>query len=297
MNIENLNHKSGFITIIGRPSSGKSTLINCIIGNKISIVSKHPQTTRFIVKGIYSDDDCQMIFLDTPGYHNFNSLLNKKLSDTAVRGLDESDLILYIVDISREFGDEESQIIEILKPFQSRVIIAFNKIDINPDDNFNIKDKILKELTPVTQLQISAKEDENITDLIKTLKSNLKEGPIYYPKEYVTDQSIPFRASEVVREQVFNLTSNEIPHSVYVKVTSCDITDEKITIHATIFVERKSQKGMLIGKSGVMIKKIGTKSRAILKDIFEKNVNLFLDVDIHEKWRKDEQVIKKIYNL
>lgn len=291
-----MNKKTGFIHLIGRPSSGKSTLINQICGFKISIVSPSPQTTRFFVRGIYNDDDSQMIFVDTPGYHNFNSFLNQGLSKMSVNTLMDSDLILYLVDLTREFGEEEQEIINHIKKFSEKSIIVFNKTDLENKINKETKE-IVKTLLPDNKyIDISAKDNSNIDTLLQTLKDNLNEGPMYYPEEYVTDQSIPFRITEIIREKVIECTREEIPHSVYIKVIDLKV-DKKITAHATIYVDRKSQKGIIIGNKGETIKQIGISARKELKQIFEKNIDLFLHVKIHNNWKKDEDFIKNMFQI
>lgn len=292
------NKKTGFVSIIGRPSSGKSTLVNTICGYKISIVSSRPQTTQFLIRGIYNDDESQIIFIDTPGYHHFDSNLNKSLSALSIKNLDEGDLILYIVDLTRDFGEEEESIINKLKSIDKHIIVAYNKIDAcNTNQSRKIMTKIKSNLNPKDTVNISAKTGEKVDRLVNLIKKNFVYGPLYYPEEFVTDQSIPFRIKEVIREKVFNNTKEELPHSIYVEIVSLDVNDNKIVSNATIFVERNSQKGIIIGKDGSMIKKIGEEARKELQDIFERKVNLFLNVKIHKNWRKDEKFIKKRFYL
>jgi GTPase len=291
------NKKSGFVSLIGRPSSGKSTLINRICGFKVSIVSKHPQTTRFLVKGIYNDDDSQIVFVDSPGYHHFNSNLNKGLSNLAVRNLTDADLILYLVDSTRQFGDEEREIISKLKVYEKNVIVVFNKIDDKNSFNTNVKDKFKEELDAVAFVEVSALNGKNVKDLIEIIKNNLQEGPMFYPEDYVTDQAIPFRVSEIVREKIFKNTKEEVPHGTYVEVDSFTITEEKLIAKATIYVERETQKGIVIGKGGLMIKRIGQDARKDLQKIFERDVDLFLNVKVHLNWKKDDKLLKKMFQL
>lgn len=291
------NFKSGFITIIGRPSSGKSTLINCICGYKISIISKQPQTTRFTVRGIYTDDDSQMIFIDTPGYHHFSSFLNKGLSELAVKTLDDGDLVLYLVDSSREFGSEEEELTEIVSKYKEKCLIVFNKIDVAGETPGNNYKEVMLRLPDIETITISALHNKNVNKLLELIKGKLSNGPMFYPEDYVTDQSIPFRISEIVREKVFLNTQEEVPHSIYVEVDDLDVTERKITAHASIVVDKESQKGIVIGSKGTLIKKIGEDARKDLIDIFERNVNLFLKVKVHNNWKKNEKFIKKFYNL
>ncbi|MCG8569516.1 MAG: GTPase Era [Spirochaetes bacterium] len=286
-------YKSGFVALIGRPSSGKSTLINQICGYKISIVSHHPQTTRFIVRGIYSEPNYQAVFIDTPGYHKFNSLLNKGLTSQAVKTLQDGDLILYLVDASREFGQEEMEIIEKVNQLNKKVICVFNKMDVKVIATTiqQVKEKI----KAADFCQISATTGANIDQLKKKILALLPEGPQYYPEDYVTDQNIPFRITEVVREKIFNLTHQEIPHSVYVKIDDLKINEKKIICHASIFVERDSQKGLIIGNQGKAIKKIGEEARKELMDILETKLELYLKVRVHKNWKKDERFLKNLF--
>lgn len=290
--------KSGFVSLIGRPSSGKSTLVNAICGFNVSIVANKPQTTRFAIRGIYTEEEAQIIFIDTPGYHQHNAILNKNLSNLAVKTLGDGDLILYLLDVTREFGDEEQAIVEIVKHHQERLIVVCNKIDEAPDfettsTNFN---EVKSQLTNCLYLAVSALEENGLRRLVDAIIDSLPEGPLYYPEEFVTDQSIPFRIEEVVRESIFSFTEEEIPHAVYVKVEDCEVSERKIIAHATVYVEKNSQKGIVVGKAGSVIKNIGSEARKKLETIFERKVNLFLQVKVHENWKKDEKFIKKMFN-
>jgi GTP-binding protein Era len=291
------NKNTGFVSLIGRPSSGKSTLINKICGFKISAVSKHPQTTQFIIRGIYNDNESQIIFVDTPGYHHFDSNLNRGLSNLAVRTLDDGDLILYLIDLSRDFGEEEKEIINEINKIKKDVVIAYNKID----EKCPNKEKILKlvraNINPKAEIEISAKTGKNIKELINKLKNLLPVGPQYYSDEYVTDQSIPFRIQEIVKEKVFNNTRDEIPHAIYVELSSLKTNENKLIANADIFVERESQKRVVIGKGGNMIKKIGQEARSELIEIFEMDIDLFLRVKVHYKWKRKDNFLKKKFKF
>ena len=292
--------KSGFVSLIGRPSAGKSTLINYICGYKVSIVSAHPQTTRFLVRGIYTNEAAQIVFIDTPGVHDFNSNLNRGLSNLAVRNIDEADLVLYVVDLTRKFGAEEQTIIDSLADVKQNVIVVFNKSDVVENDT-GIMKEVLSRLNNaeclVPYIVVSSKHGKNMKDLVKLITEHLPEGPMYYPDDYVTDQTIPFRISEVVREKIFRNTGEEVPHSTYVEVEKLNVTDDKIVAHATVFTETESQKGILVGKGGSKIKKIGMQSRTELADIFERSVNLFLNVKVNPNWRKNDQLLKKMFQI
>jgi GTP-binding protein Era len=289
--------KSGFVAVIGRPSAGKSTLINRICGFKVSIVSKHPQTTRFIVRGIYNDDTSQIIFIDTPGYHQFNSNLNRGLSNLAVRSLDEGDLILYLVDTTRPAGSEEQELIQILKNYENKLILVFNKMDHPHSHPSETREDLLRSLAPLENIEISGMTGKNVKKLLELLKKHLDNGPLYYPEDFVTDQNPELRISEIVREQVFLQTEEEVPHSCYVEVTKFDLTEKKLTAYADIFVERETQKGILIGSKGAMIKKIGQKARELLKEVFERDADLFLQIKVNKDWRKNDALLKKMFQL
>ncbi len=292
--------KSGFVSLIGRPSAGKSTLINYICGYKVSIVSAHPQTTRFLVRGIYTNEAAQIVFIDTPGVHDFNSNLNRGLSNLAVRNIDEADLVLYVVDLTRKFGAEEQTIIDSLAAAKQNVIVVFNKSDVAENDT-DIMREVLSRLNDgdhsVPYIVVSSKHGKNMKDLVKLITEHLPEGPMYYPDDYVTDQTIPFRISEVVREKIFRNTGEEVPHSTYVEVEKLNVTDDKIVAHATVFTETESQKGILVGKGGSKIKKIGMQSREELAEIFERSVNLFLNVKVNPNWRKNDALLKKMFDI
>ncbi|MBQ3923129.1 MAG: GTPase Era [Spirochaetales bacterium] len=292
--------KSGFVSLIGRPSAGKSTLINYICGYKVSIVSAHPQTTRFLVRGIYTNEAAQIVFIDTPGVHDFNSNLNRGLSNLAVRNIDEADLVLYVVDLTRKFGAEEQTIIDSLAAAKQNVIVVFNKSDVAENDT-GIMREVLSRLNvgehSAPYIIVSSKHGKNMKDLVKLITDHLPEGPMYYPDDYVTDQTIPFRISEVVREKIFRNTGEEVPHSTYVEVEKLNVTDDKIVAHATVFTETESQKGILVGKGGSKIKKIGMQSREELAEIFERSVNLFLNVKVNPNWRKNDALLKKMFDI
>ncbi len=296
-NLQNKTFRSGTVVLIGRPSSGKSTLVNCACGNKVSIVSKAPQTTRFLIKAIYTDDDAQIIFVDTPGYHHFNSDLNRGLSNLAANTLNDGDIILYITDPSRELGEEEEDIISKVKPFESKTIIVFNKSDLTDDAYNKFVSDVNSRLKPMYSINTSALNDKNIDNLIRFIKTRLPIGPLYYPEDFVTDQDIPFRIKECVREKLFILMNDEIPHSCYVEIEKLTVNNKSIKVYASICVEKESQKGMVIGKSASMIKQIGEVSRKELIEIFEKQVNLFLNVKVHHNWRKNTNFLKKMFEL
>lgn len=289
--------KSGFVSLIGRPSSGKSTLMNTICGFKISIVSPLPQTTRFAVRGVVTEPNYQIVFVDTPGYHKAESYLNRELTAVAEQTLKDGDLILYLVDLSRDFGDEEEAIVNLVRLYIDKLIIVFNKIDTissKPQDCTVFKE-VKSRLPDVPYVFISAENGNGIKEMEEKIASLLPNGPLYYPEEYVTDQSIPFRIEEIVREKVFERTKEEVPHSIYVKTENLNVTTGKIKAYAAIYVDRESQKGIIVGKSGSVIKEIGSAARESLIEIFERNVQLFLTVKVHANWKRDKKFIDKMF--
>ncbi len=289
--------KSGTAIVVGRPSSGKSTLVNSMCGTKISIVSKLPQTTRFLIKGIYTDNEAQIIFVDTPGFHNFNLDLNRALSNSAINALDEGDFILFVIDPSRDFGEEEEELIQKIKRHQNKTILVFNKSDLDSERFQSNIENIKVRLTPLNTFIVSALKDVNIDNLIRYIKTVLPVGPQWYPEDFVTDQDIGFRIKECVREKIFLTTGEEIPHSCYVDIDKLTVNNKSIKVYASVCVEKESQKGMIIGKSAKMIKQIGEEARKELIEIFEKPVNLFLNVKVHHNWRKNITFIKRFFEL
>jgi GTPase len=295
--LSDFTKKTGFIALIGRPSTGKSTLVNKICGYKISAVSDLPQTTQYLIKGIYNDEQSQIIFVDTPGYHHFDSNLNRGLSNLAIRNLSEGDVILYIVDLSRNFGEEEETIIKKLKSQSIPIILVFNKTDLKNQDSVKLQNEIQSRFDFKHVIEISGLNGDNIDKLIGLIKELLPEGPMYYPEDFVTDQTIPFRIKEIIREKICNFMKDEVPHSIYIDVEKLEVKTRKIKAYASIFVERESQKGLVIGNGGKMIKKIGESARLDLKEIFEKEFDLFLNVKVHYKWRRKDDFLKKKFNL
>lgn len=289
--------KSGFVSLIGRPSSGKSTLMNTICGFKVSIVSPLPQTTRFAVRGVVTEQNYQIVFVDTPGYHKAESHLNRELTAVAEQTLKDGDLVLYLVDLLRDFGEEEKAVVNLVHPYVNKAIIVFNKID-NISGKFedcNVFKEVISRLPDVPYVFISAENGSGIREMEEKIASLLPSGPLYYPEEYVTDQSIPFRIEETVREKVFERTKEEVPHSVYVKTESLNVTADKIKAYAAIYVDRESQKGIIVGKNGSVIKEIGSAARESLAEIFERNVQLFLTVKVHANWKKDKKFVDKMF--
>ena len=283
--------KSGFVSIVGRPNVGKSTFLNKVIGHKIAIMSDKPQTTRNKILGIYTDTNSQIIFIDTPGIHKPVKELGNRLNEAAYSSFGESDIILFMVAANEEIGTGDKMIIEKLKKVRAQVYLLINKVDLleNKEDIKNIIISYaslydFKEIFP-----ISAKEGNNIDNLLTNLKENLMEGPKYYPEDMLTDHPERFIISEFIREKCIELTSEEVPHSIACIIDSIKDMDEYIEIYATIFVERKSQKGIIIGKDGKLMKEIKRRAKKDIKKLLGTDIDLNLWVKIKKDWTERPQ--------
>ena len=287
---------SGFIAVVGRPSTGKSTFLNTLCGFKVSIVSRTPQTTRSKVRAIFNDEGMQLVFIDTPGMHFSEKKYNQELVGVARDALAESEAVLYLSDLSRPFGPEDKMVLEVLKPYADKTVAALNKIDIPGDSPGSRESEISEILQPVSFISFSAVDKEQSLAVAREVGKRLPSGPMMYPEDFYTDQTQEFRISEIVREKVFIHMRQEIPHSVYVRVDEIKYIEEKerLRIDAIVFVESESQKAMVIGKGGSMIKTIGSESRSELKDIFGLYIDLFLKVKVHKNWRKDPNLLKRL---
>lgn len=287
--------KSGFVAIIGRPNVGKSTLLNQISGQKIVIATDKAQTTRKRIKGIYTTELGQIVFIDTPGVHKPLNKLGEFLLDEAKFAIPDADLILFLTDGSEPAGKGDKWIAKNILTADIPVIIVMNKVDKikkldKVEENLLSYKTLFEKNYPI--LRISAKTGRNIDTLIKNIYKYLPEGDLLYPEDIVTEETMRDITEEIVREKILLNTSDEIPHSVAVKVESYVESDELDRIYATIFCETKSQKGILIGKSGNLLKTIGTQARLELEKIVEKKVFLGLEVKVDKDWRKKQSSLK-----
>ena len=288
MNINNqTEHKSGFISIIGRPNVGKSTFLNRVIGQKIAIMSDKPQTTRNKVQGVLTTDDAQLIFIDTPGIHKPKHRLGDFMMKVAQNTLKEVDLILFMVNAEEGFGKGEEFILEKFQSVKTPIFLVINKIDmIHPDQLFAIIESY-KEKYPFKEIvPISALEGNNVETLLTQIKKYLPEGPQFYPADQVTDHPERFIVSELIREKALHLTREEIPHSLAVVIEKMERkSNDVINVMATIIVERDSQKGIIIGKQGSMLKEIGKRARTDIENLLGNKVYLELWVKVQKDWR------------
>ena len=296
--MENNAFKSGFVTLIGRPNVGKSTLMNCIIGQKIAITSNKPQTTRNRIQTVYTSEEGQIVFLDTPGIHKAKNKLGDYMVTVAEKTLSEVDVILWLVEPSNFIGAGERHIIEQLKKGKTPVILVINKIDtVKKEQLLEYIDTYRKEYDFAEIVPVSALKAENIKELLKCIMKYLPYGPAFYDEDTVTDQPVRQIVAELIREKTLRLLSDEIPHGVAVSIESMKYKKNIVDIEATIFCERDSHKGIIIGKNGAMLKKIGSMARRDIEELLEKQANLQLWVKVKKDWRDSDSMIKNFgYN-
>lgn len=287
--------KSGFISIIGRPNVGKSTFMNKVLGQKVAIMSDKPQTTRNKIQGVYTTDDAQMIFIDTPGIHKPKHELGEHMMKVARNTLKETEVILFIINVTEELGRGDAFIVDMLKNTTTPIILVLNKIDLVHPDTLLEQIEVYKDLLNFTDIvPISALQGNNIDRLLDVIESHLPEGPMYYPEDRITDHPEHFIVGELIREKALHLTSQEIPHAIGVEVEKmkADYEDGPIHVQATIFVERESQKGMVIGKGGKMLKEIGQRARLDIENLLGSKVYLELWVKVQKDWRNKKNFIR-----
>lgn len=288
--------RSGFVSILGRPNAGKSTLLNALVGQKISIVADKPQTTRTAIQGVMSTPEAQVVFIDTPGIHKSDSSINKRMMD-AVRGsLDERDLFVYVVDASHPFGAEDERAMGILRKDGPPVILAVNKTDVlkTREDLLPILAEYQKRFPFAEYIPISAMKGEGIQRLSAEVIQRLPEGPEYFPPDHVTDQPARFLAAELIREKILQTTQQEVPHSVHIVVDKWEELPRLIRIFATIFVERDGQKAIIIGAKGSSLKRTGTAAREEMEALFDTHIYLDLHVKVEKGWREKSAFLNTI---
>lgn len=284
--------KVGFVSIVGRPNAGKSTLINSIIGSKVAIVSDKAHTTRNNIQGIYNDDDSQIIFIDTPGIHKPMHKLGKYMNSQSYYSIEDTNVILFMVDATEKIGKGDKFILEKLKEVDSNVFLVLNKVDrIKKENLFPMIEEYNKLFDFKEIIPISALKKDNIDDLIKTIKKYLDEGERYYSEDYYTDKSINFMVSEIVREKVLNLTHEEVPHAVTCVLEKYEEEKNSIHINVLIIVEREGIKRILVGHSGSMIKEIGIEARKDIEELVGKKVYLELFAKTVNNWREKDKYL------
>ncbi|PWA12464.1 GTPase Era [Pueribacillus theae] len=294
--MDNENFKSGFVALIGRPNVGKSTLLNAILGQKVAIMSDKPQTTRNKIQGVYTTKEAQVIFIDTPGIHKPKHRLGEFMTKVAEKTLKEVDLVLFLVNAEEELGKGDEYIIERLKNIDRPIFLVINKIDkVHPDTLLPFIERYRNEIEYTEVIPISALNGNNVSTLLNEIINKLEVGPKYYPDDQISDHPEHFIVAEMIREKVLHLTREEVPHSVAVTIEQMKKRENKeiIDIHATIIVERASQKGIIIGKNGQMLRNIGTRARRDIEMILGNKVFLDLWVKVQEDWRNRGRLLKE----
>lgn len=280
--------KSGFVAIVGRPNVGKSTFMNYVLGQKIAIMSDKAQTTRNKIQGVYTKDNAQIVFLDTPGIHKPKHELGEFMVKSAYSALKEVDAVLFMVNVSEKRGQGDDFIIEKLKGIKTPIFLVLNKIDlVTPEVLLERVESYKDALDFAGVFPISVLQGNNVNELMEALIEALPEGPQYYPADQITDHPEYFVVSELIREKILQLTQEEIPHSVAVTVDKMQKDEfDKVHVYANIIVERKSQKGIIIGKGGRLLKEIGTRARRDIQQLLGNKVYLELWVKVEKDWRK-----------
>lgn len=293
--------RCGVVTIVGRPNTGKSTLLNRILKEKVAIVSRVPQTTRHQIRGIYNDERGQIIFIDTPGLHVGRDQLDKFMNQASGATLHEADCVIYLVDTSRRIGEEENYAVDKLKSVQAPLILALNKVDLKGEylpDYISLWEKAkgqsVNEMKNFTLLPLSSQEGINVEKLIDILFDYLPEGPALYPVDTVSDVPQKMVIADIIREKFFELMKQEIPHALGVMIEEMQPRRQKVVyIKALILVERESQKEIVIGKQGAVLKNVGTLARAELEDLLEAKVFLELYVKVQKDWRDNAAFLRE----
>ena len=286
--------KSGFVSILGRPNVGKSTILNGVINKKVSIVTDKSQTTRNVIRGIYHGEDCQIIFIDTPGIHKPHAKLGQEMNNMAYSTAHDVDVNILVVDASKRFGEGDEYLLEHLDIKNVPLIIVINKIDeARITEVQELKDKYHELLPEAVIIETVAKDRFNLDLLIKTIVDLLPEGPEYYPVDMVTDKDEVFQIKEIIREKVLKILKEEVPHSIAIYVNNIEHKNKEAHILATIIVEKDSQKGIVIGAGAKRIKLIGQKARLDIEKYLGKHVYLELLVKVQEDWRNDEDLLEK----
>lgn len=286
--------KSGFVSIVGRPNVGKSTLMNNVVGEKIAIMSDKPQTTRNTIQAVYTDEDCQIVFLDTPGIHKPKNKLGEFMVKSATDAFKNVDLVLFVVDDSKKIGPGDRKIIEDLRGIKTPVILVLNKIDkLEESELFELMQLYSNEDLFKAIVPISALKGRNVNELLKVIGNYLQEGPKYFPDYMITDQPERVLVSELIREKVLHYLNDEVPHGVAVEVERMKSRQDKdiVDISAVIYCERDSHKGIIIGKNGRKLKGIGKSAREDMELLLGSKINLQLWVKVKENWRNLQNYI------
>jgi GTP-binding protein Era len=296
MNFAAPGFRSGFVSILGRPNAGKSTLLNALVGGKLAIVSEKPQTTRTSIEGVLNVDGAQIVFLDTPGIHKSDTLMNRHMMETVRSALDERDVLLYLADALAPFSDEDAQALDAIGNLSAPALLLLTKIDRLADKRLLLP--LIAQYQAVREfaeyLPVSSITGEGLDGLRQAILARLPEGPAYFPPEYLTSQPERFLAAEIIREKMLREMRQEVPHAVAVLVDQWIEQGERLRISATVYVERAGQKAIVIGAKGAMLKKIGTIARREMEQLFNRKIFLELFVKVQKDWRENEEFLKSI---
>lgn len=287
---------AGFVSILGRPNAGKSTLLNALAGEKLAIVAKKPQTTRTAIQGVLNMPDAQVVFLDTPGIHKSDNLFNSRMMDTIRVAVEDRDLLLYLVDVTHRPDTEDEEAMSVLKRTEAPAFLVLNKID-KLDDKAAILARIeqYKAIHEFAEyVPISAMKMDGIEELKKLIVARLPEGEPFFPPDYITDLPEKFLVAEMIREKILKHTQQEVPHSVAVLIEKWEERPKLTRIHATIYVERDGQKRIIIGAGGAMLKRVGTEARLEAEERLDRKIFLELFVKVKPNWREDAQFLNEI---
>jgi GTPase len=281
--------RSGFVSILGRPNAGKSTLLNALIGTKVAIVAEKPQTTRSNVQGVWTTDDAQVIFLDTPGIHRSDTMFNRRMMAEVRAALEERDLLLYVADATHDFREDDARALDMVRKAGTPVFLVLNKIDRLP-----VKENLLplieryKAASEFAEyVPVSARKGDGLHELRAAVVRHLPEGPEYFPPDFITDQPERFLAAELIREKIIRATRDEVPHGAAVLIDEWEEKPRLTRISATVYVEREGHKKIIIGLKGAMLKEIGTRAREEMEKLFERKIFLELFVKVQENWREN----------
>jgi GTP-binding protein Era len=288
-------HRTGFVSIVGRPNAGKSTLLNALVGEKVAITARQPQTTRTSVQGVLTTTESQIIFIDTPGIHKSDTLFNKRMMDSVRGALRDRDLVLFVADVTRAISEEDEHAVSALaKPVPA--LLVLNKIDRIEDKRnlLGIIERYLQLFPFAEAVPVSASKQDGLDILKHALVKYLPEGPAVFPQDYLTDQPMRFLAGEVIRERILHTVRQEVPHAAAILIDTWEETPKLVKIAATIHVERPGQKSILIGAKGENLKKIGTEARLELEQMLERKVFLSLFVKVQPGWREDPAFLNAI---
>ena len=290
------HHKAGFVSIVGRPNAGKSTLLNALIGTRLAIVSSKPQTTRTSIQGVLTLPDAQVVFIDTPGIHKSDTLLDRRMIDDIRAALDERDVLVFIVDATRPFSLEDERAVDMIRKASCPVILALNKIDRlgNKSLLLPLMERYRALYDFAEYIPIAAATGEGLDSLRTAILGRLPESPPFFPSDHLTDQPERFLAAELIREKVLESTRQEVPHATAVIVEQWEEQPKLTRISATIYVERETQKAIIIGARGQMLKQIGTEARHSIESLLDRKVFLQLHVKVQSRWRENPAFLKEL---